>query len=295
MPSAKPRVVSIGEVLWDEFPDGSRLGGAAANVAFHAARLGAESLLVSRVGNDDQGRRALALLAGAGVDTSGVGIDEHAPTGFVRVTFEEGEPRFAIGHGVAWDRIDIQSKVAAHARTAGALCFGTLAQRTPLVRGCLRHFLEGVRASASGRVLGPGRPPRPVCLLDLNLRPPFDDAATIVGALATADVVKLNEKEAEWLSQAMGVQDPILWMFERFPIELVALTRGARGASLIGRVVTLHRDGIPTSGGDPVGAGDAFVASLACSLSSDESWPQALERANRHAAWVAGRAGAMPL
>lgn len=294
MPVARPLVVSIGEVLWDEFPDGARLGGAAANVAFHAARVGAESLLVSRVGKDDEGRRALAQLARAGVDTSGVGIDDGAPTGFVGVTFINGEPRFAIGDGVAWDRIDIQGTVAARARAANALCFGTLAQRTPLVRGRLRGFLEGVRASAPARVLGPGRRRRPICLLDLNLRPPFIDQATILGALGMADIVKLNEEEAEWLGQAMAVNDPITWIFERFPIELVALTRGARGASLIGRVVTTHQEGIAVSGGDPVGAGDAFVASLACSVSNDESWPKALERANRHAAWVAGRDGAMP-
>ncbi|MCE7893681.1 MAG: hypothetical protein DYH12_28955, partial [Sorangiineae bacterium PRO1] len=53
-----PRIVAFGELLFDLFPDGPRLGGAAANMAFHAAALGARALLVSRVGDDPLGRRA---------------------------------------------------------------------------------------------------------------------------------------------------------------------------------------------------------------------------------------------
>jgi sugar/nucleoside kinase (ribokinase family) len=52
-------IVSYGELLWDRFPDGERLGGCAANVAFHLAQLGAHALLVSRVGDDELGRRAV--------------------------------------------------------------------------------------------------------------------------------------------------------------------------------------------------------------------------------------------
>ena len=56
--------ISWGELLWDLFPDGPRLGGAAANLAYHLARLGRPAQLVSRVGNDELGRRAVSELSG---------------------------------------------------------------------------------------------------------------------------------------------------------------------------------------------------------------------------------------
>jgi fructokinase len=57
-----PEFIAWGELLWDLFPDTARLGGAAANAAYHAHCLGARSLLVSRVGRDPLGMGARAEL-----------------------------------------------------------------------------------------------------------------------------------------------------------------------------------------------------------------------------------------
>jgi len=51
-------IVCWGELLWDLFPSGPALGGAAANVAVNLLRLGATPLLVSRVGRDALGNQA---------------------------------------------------------------------------------------------------------------------------------------------------------------------------------------------------------------------------------------------
>lgn len=56
-PGRPLRIVSFGEVLFDIFDDGARLGGAPLNLAVHLHRLGAEPLLVSAVGQDTLGRR----------------------------------------------------------------------------------------------------------------------------------------------------------------------------------------------------------------------------------------------
>ena len=73
----RPVVVGLGEVLWDLLPGGKQLGGASANFAYHAQMLGAESWLVSRVGDDPLGREILARLQALsedrimGVETGG--------------------------------------------------------------------------------------------------------------------------------------------------------------------------------------------------------------------------------
>ena len=51
----KSKVIGLGEVLWDVLPEGKHLGGAPANFAYHAGQQGAESTVVSRIGNDDLG------------------------------------------------------------------------------------------------------------------------------------------------------------------------------------------------------------------------------------------------
>src|SRR5215831_414539 len=117
-PSAKSTLMSWGELLWDLFPDGERLGGAAANVGYHAAQIGAEVLLVSRVGDDELGRRARERLAQSGVTTRFIQVDAERPTGTVRVEIQGGEPRYRIATEVAWDRIAPDAELCARMKTA---------------------------------------------------------------------------------------------------------------------------------------------------------------------------------
>jgi fructokinase len=124
-----PVVVSLGEVLWDRFPEGDRLGGAPANFAFHAAQLGARAKLVSRVGLDSDGDRLLLALGEQGVDKKFLQKDAQHPTGLVRVKVTDGQPAYDIVRPAAWDFINWTAEVAALANAAAAVVFGTLAQR----------------------------------------------------------------------------------------------------------------------------------------------------------------------
>jgi fructokinase len=273
--------VSWGELLFDLFPDGPRLGGAAANVAFHAHALGATALLVSRVGDDALGRRARAALEADGVDVRFVGVDAERPTGTVRVELDDGEPRFTIGEEAAWDRVALVPELGAELARADAFVFGTLAQRTPLGSQALAAALDML-------------PPACLRIADLNVRPPHVTAPALELALAHASVVKLNELEARRVAEVLAVDDPVAGLFAR-GVSIVALTRGARGATLHTRGNTSEHAGFAARpGGDSVGAGDAFAATLAVELVRATRPGAALERANRYAAFVAGQRGAMP-
>lgn len=284
----------MGELLWDVFPDKRLLGGSGANVAYHAALLGADSHLISRVGDDALGRMACAELRRAGVHTSQVSIDPHRPTGTVDVTLENGEPRFRIGQHVAWDRVDPGEDGLRLSREADAVCYGTLVQRTPLLRGRIRKLLGALRSFGSSGPLGGKRSARPLCILDINLRPPYLDLETITEALRLADVVKLNDEEAEWVKTTFRARDPVDFLLHAFSVRLVAVTHGENGATLYGHQILASEPGISVKGGDPVGAGDSFVAALAVGLSEGRSLPSVLAETNRYAAWVASQHGAMP-
>ncbi|HTA93136.1 MAG TPA: PfkB family carbohydrate kinase [Polyangiaceae bacterium] len=281
--AAPPRFIAWGELLWDLFPEGARLGGAAANAAYHAQSLGAQALLVSRVGADELGTRALGELSARGVDVRAIQVDPDAPTGSVRVSFENGEPRYRIDSDVAWDRIAWQSELGASFQRAKVICFGTLAQRSPLGFDAIERALGHAPADA-------------IRLCDLNVREPFATRKIVDHALSLANVVKLNENEVVTLARLFDQPDIVSWLLAERAIELVALTLGARGAVLATPSERLEHPGFPLSStaGDPVGAGDAFSAALALQLCQKSPLALCLARANHYAAHVASHAGGMP-
>jgi fructokinase len=275
-------VVCWGELLWDLFPEGRRLGGTAANVAYHLAQLGHAVVLVSRVGDDEPGHAALQQLEQSGVDVSQVQIDTESPTGTVGVTLVGGEPRYTLASGAAWDRIEYPLSLAPLVESAPALYYGTLAQRTPLGSASLGAALADTAKSCWR-----------AC--DLNVRPPFATHAVVDTALSAARVVKLNEAEAALVAERYATSDPVGWLLGR-GVELVAATRGERGALVATRTARAEHGGFPVdaSSGDRVGAGDAFTAMLVHQLLGGRAPAEVAERANRYAAYVASQPGAMP-
>ena len=239
-------VVIWGELLWDRFPDGDQLGGAPANVAWHLAQAGGWAQLVTRVGNDDDGRRAIERL-GELVDTELVQIDPELATGEVTVRVEHGEPRYTLHARRAWERIACTEAVAAALSRAGVFIYGTLAQRT--AEG-LTEWRKAARAAA-----------KCMRVCDPNLRRMDQNTPAIAEALAVADLVKVNDRELATLRDWLGWTDPIASLRER--ARVVAVTHGAAGSTLFGDATTIELAGAPSvPGGDNVGCGDAFLALL---------------------------------
>ena len=273
-------VVIWGEVLWDLFPDGEQLGGAPANVAWHLGLAGGWAQLVTRVGDDDAGRRATARLADV-CDVSLVQIDRERATGVVEVNVKSGEPRYRLVPGRAWERIEHTPAVAAALGEAGVLVYGTLAQRTP-------EGLAGWRAAI-------GSASKCVKVCDLNLRKTETDGnerAAVDEALAAADVVKVNDKELARLADWRGWTDPIAALAPR----IVAVTHGAAGSTIHGKTGAIRVPGVAARpGGDNVGCGDAYLAILVHGMTLGWDLAHCGAAASRWAAAVAGVRGATPM
>ena len=135
----KMKLAGIGELLWDMLPGGRQLGGAPANFAHHAHQMGAETAVVSAVGDDLLGAEILELLARRGISTEAVAIHPTLPTGKVLVEIAaDGQPCFTILESVAWDDISCSAAALEVARAADAVIFGTLAQRAEPSRTTIR-------------------------------------------------------------------------------------------------------------------------------------------------------------
>ena len=272
-----------GELLWDRFPDGAKLGGAPANVAWHLGMAGGWPRLVTRIGDDEDGRLAVARLEEL-CDTSLVQIDPERQTGEVTVTLVGGEPRYRLVPGRAWERIACTDDAREALGEAGVMIYGTLAQRTAAGRAGWREAIAAARDTCLK-----------VC--DVNLRKTengeIEEGETVLEAIEAADLVKVNDKELARLAAWRGWSDPIGAL--RAGRRIVALTHGAAGSTIYGERGTVTIPGFPArAGGDNVGCGDAYVAILVHGMTQGWELEKCGRAASRWAAEVAGHRGATP-
>lgn len=284
---SKFTVVGIGELLWDLLPDGERPGGAPANFAYHARALGAEAVVVSCVGDDNRGRRLVDRLDKTGLNTRFVAVHKNLPTGTVIVELDsDGKPDFTIVENVAWDAIPATSGHMELAAGIDAVCFGSLAQRSPLSRDTIWRFLTATK---------------PECLriLDVNLRQSHYDETVLCESLERSNVLKLNEEElivlGDLLSLGSAEKVIINRLMEEYSLWVIALTRGDKGSLLCTAEERVEHTGPPQDLiADTVGAGDSFTAAMTIGLLQKYDLNTISELANRLAGYVCSRKGAMP-
>ena len=289
--ASSPLIVALGEVLWDELPAGERLGGAAANLCVMTGRLGSNAVLASRVGSDEGGTRIVKELAAFPVDTNFIQRDPLLPTGTVTVAIDkQGQPAYCIHDNVAWDAFEFSPAWSQLALEADAVCFGTLAQRSPLSKATIGKFLATARK-------------RSLRVLDLNLRYPFVTEETIKWSLAQASVLKVSEEELQTVFKLLNLRTrPSIdkWrasvdnLMSVFPLSLVCVTFGSAGSLIVSNHGHHRHPGIPTNVVDTVGAGDAFLATVTHLALQDASLAEISDAANRNGAWVASQAAAIP-
>ena len=285
--SDAPTVVGIGEILWDLLPSGRQLGGAPANFAYCSHLLGNRAIIASRVGDDNLGQEIRESLVRAGMTAAFLEIDPLHPTGTVHVELgPDGQPRFVIAYPAAWDFLEATDPWRDLAQSADAVCFGSLAQRSPRARSTILDFLALPR-------------PQALRVFDVNLRQTFYSADLVRSSFARASAVKLSHEELPIIARLLGFHDAEPYSFcrtafEKFDLVLVAITRGEKGSLLANRSGINEHPGFRVRVEDAVGAGDAFTAGLIHEYLRNGSLEVMNDRANRMGAWVASSPGAMP-
>ncbi|MCB1772913.1 MAG: carbohydrate kinase [Gammaproteobacteria bacterium] len=276
MNSRRPCI--FGEVLFDHFPDGSRiLGGAPFNVAWHLQAFGQAPRFISRVGDDIEGAQVREAMADWGMDTDAVQSDDSLPTGRVNVTLEGNEPSYDIVRPAAFDAIDS----AEICNDCELLYHGSLALRDTASRAALDRVLATTRG---------------LVFIDVNLRPPWWDREHVIGLLARADWLKINIDELRTLHpERKDDDDNVRHLIDDHGLDGVVVTRGADGATLFARGAGDCSVAPDASVDlvDTVGAGDAFAAVIILGLI--HQWPHAtmLERAQAFASRVVANRGAI--
>jgi len=300
-------VLGIGELLWDIVEDGpvlvgqrgvpprpnASLGGAPANFAVMAGRLGNRVALLSRIGRDELGRRAVAQLDYLPADASSLQIDPMHETGRVSVSMSAGQPSYTIHQPAAWDFLELSDDWVRLAERADAICFGSLAQR-------------GLESRSTIQTLAAQTSSKCIRVFDVNLRAPFYSNEVLQESLELATVMKMNDAEVPLVLELLGlpvIEGPVTdqlrlgaeRLLHEFPtLQMVAVTRGAEGSMLVRRDEWHQHPGRPVTVADTIGAGDAFTAAITHYLLRGASLAKLNEAGNRWGGWVASQSGAMP-
>ncbi len=282
------RLLNIGEILWDVIGEEEQLGGALLNFSVHVSRLGHQAFLVSAVGNDERGDRALEAARASGLSTDFVQRSSEFHTGIVRVTLDhDRQPCFVIQRPAAYDSITLDEPARAQLASLNPdwICYGTLLSMYPRGRDAVVKAMEA--APRAGR------------FYDVNLRKDCYTPELVLELLRRADVVKLNDSEASAVSGMLGTDHVTLEAFcrdctSRLGWKAVCVTRGERGCVVLAGDQYAENPGYRTQVADAVGAGDAFAAAFLHGLNA--GWPVAEigDFANRLGALVASRPGGAP-
>lgn len=285
---ATPVIIGIGEILFDIVNDSEELGGAPANFAYHANRLGARGQIISTVGDDSRGKKAFAELQQRHLATDCITIRPGIETGYVLATVDDrGVASYNFPDNIAWDHLTLNNNALGLASQVDGICFGSLAQRSASSREEIYRFLELIPAGA-------------IKVFDLNLRQDFFSKKIILSSLNYADMLKLNDDELPVLAGLLGLQGSHKELLEslvnRFDLRLAVLTRGGEGSLLVSAERISEHPGIAiTDLKDTIGAGDAFTASTLLSLLQGDNLDTINQKANEVAARVCSLQGAMPV
>lgn len=279
----KKTIVGIGEILWDMLPSGKALGGAPANFAYHAGRLGEEGWAVSAVGDDALGREILDLVKSKGLRNLIAVTDK--PTGTVQVELDDrGVPVYNIMEDVAWDNIPFTPEMEELAKRADAVCFGSLVQRMNS-RPSVMRFIRAMRPDA-------------LKVFDINLRQHYYSCEVIEESLMLADILKINDEEIRIVAGMLGLSDDAVTacreLIGNFGLRLVILTKGPEGSEVItaDKVIPQGVDDVEIV--DTVGAGDSFTAAFTVAYLRGDTLAEAQRLASATASYVCSRKGAMP-
>jgi fructokinase len=280
---ANGKILCFGEILWDCLPNGRMPGGAPMNVALHLNRFGINSLLASSVGDDKLGAELKEFLTKSGLATHLVQTNLHLPTSEVKVTLDkENNATFKICEPVAWDEISLNNELLDAIHNSKAIVYGSLVARNLHTRKTLLALLENDLTK----------------IMDVNLRPPYDNENIVKELLSKSNIVKLNDDElikvTTWYNMKGTLEVRMRALQEIFHFDILIVTRGKDGACLIQNDDFYEHKGFSVKTVDTVGSGDSFLAGFLAAIIEGKDMNSALKEACAIGAFVATQSGATP-
>lgn len=286
------KALVFGEVLWDVFPGGRKLGGAPMNFCAHVARLGAEGYMLTAVGRDKLGDIILEAMETHGIKKDFVKINEQKPTGVCNVTLNsQGQPSYELVEDVAYDNITVTDAdtAAMEAHEFDVLYFGSLAQRNSVSADTLKKVIDNCSFKE--------------VFCDINIRQDYYSRELIEASFAKSTVIKINRDEFELVkklelvnSGCTELHDVCRQLCDKYNLKVVIVTLDSDGAAAYShaenKLYTSSRQEATLV--SAVGAGDSFSACFMYNYISGNDIQTCIDRANILGAYVVSFEEAIP-
>ena len=290
---SKARVLVVGDVMLDRYWFGAvdrispeapvpivritreeERNGGAANVAYNVVTLGAQSSLLTVVGDDEASHKLEALVAGTGIRTHFGRDAELKTTVKLRV----------IGRQQQLLRLDFENTPKTEVLASQTTTFATLLPEHDAIlfsdygKGGLAHVSNMIaRARAAGKPI----------LID----PKGTDFSRYKNAsVITPNRVELQQVIGPWLDET-DLQTKCQNLREQLGLEAVLLTRSEEGMTLFDAQGQLSVSAQALEVFDVTGAGDTVIATMAAMIAAGMSMREALPLANRAGGLVVGKFG----
>ena len=298
-------VTAIGEILIDLTQTGvngagvpqfsANPGGAPANAAVAAARLGAKTAFWGKVGDDAFGAYLRRVLKDNGVDASGLRTGSQPTTMAIVSVDEAGERSFQFLRGADRDICPEEVDEDAVLRTK-ILHFGSVSLTAGMSRSAT--IFAARTAHKNGGLVS----------YDPNYRPALwanqaEAAEWMAIPLPLVDIIKLAEEELPLLAGTADLEEGTRILEER-GLSLIMVTLGGEGVFCRWKGESWHQPGVPVKVADTNGAGDTFLGAVLSRLCqrgekpleglTREELTDILDFANRAAALTCSRSGAIP-
>jgi len=274
-------ITAFGEILFDVYPAEEHLGGAPFNFIYHIHKLAGQGNIISRIGDDERGKRIQQFLTKHRMNQRFVQIDTKRPTGTATVRLNEsGIPTFTIDEDVAYDFIEMPSGFNEEIEL---LYFGTLAQRSVVSRNTLHQLSQSAQK----------------CFLDVNLRQNYYSMDILRQSLEIADIVKLNIEELQtihtfFFSEPFELKTSAQLFIKKFSFSHLAVTLGEEGSWIFTKEKSHFHQTKVKHVVDTVGTGDGFSAMMCLGILRGWSLKKIHETASRFAAGLCKVRGALP-
>lgn len=247
------KLLVFGEVLWDVYANNEHLGGAPMNFAAHCKKCGGDAWIVTAIGNDALGKKAVREMKSLGINTEFVNVSEKE-TGKCMVKLDSKMiPSYNLLDDVAYDYINAPDLKGYN---FDVLYFGTLALRNKNNRNSLSQLLD---ENSFGDVF-----------VDMNIRPPFYSETVVRFVCENATIIKISDEELPVVMSVLGKMqmshkecaEILSRDFEN--LKLIIITKGDKGAFVYDcidkRIYECQSKKVNVV--STVGAGDSFSASF---------------------------------
>ena len=262
------KIFCIGEALIDFIPGEQgctlkevatfykRAGGAPANVAIDAAKLGGNSFMICKLGEDSFGTFIAETLSGYGVDISHITYTKQAPTALAFVSLDSnGDRDFIFYRNPSADML-LEPKEIEEGwfQKEDILHFGSVDLVDYPVKRAHKTAVQAMK-KAGGMVS-----------FDPNVRLslfPYEEAcrSSIFEFLPYADILKISEEEMQFLF-GTDRSDLCFQQVKKLGIQILVVTKGKGGAELVSDMLTVSAAAPAVATVDTTGAGDAFVGAM---------------------------------